>query len=233
MVNMYLGFSMKRRMMMGEKKRIPNGVYLATYDGTYYPVNSYPTDLLYKVEGIAVVHNNHKIIFIADFQYSVTDVPWYISDDLVPNVCTTVDKSIALNDFAGLANTEAVYDFYGEDIHQYENAFKLVLDPFVFEFGDNAHLPSLGELSILFKYKTEIDECIEFLNQHIGNTPFSWLYSLNDFDLWSSTQRDHETAWRLRWETGEYLDDWKSTNYTNLAFLCAEWHPDLAWEPEW
>lgn len=164
---------------------MPSGVFVQHIDGslwnrTEWTANGFTLD---QVNGIAVIDENAKFVI------AKTNIGNYISwssnsTTLIDGVYTSTNKTTAQADYGGADNTALIA---ATDIS--EAAY--LCANYTFPNGQQGYLPSLGELTVVLKYKNQIGWTINA----IGAESY---YSNN---YWSSTQYDATRAWVLGWST--------------------------------
>ena len=127
------------------------------------------------VEGVYVYHVDKKFYTFPEFQNTF----------LVPDV------GIGVDDLNGRQNTEVLFNSFhnvaGSNKYAAGYAYRFTPVP----IGTSWYLPSIGELIIIHRYVSE-------LNDRIFDTfGFSYFPSSGAKAFWSSTQGDATTAWQL------------------------------------
>ena len=174
-----------------DKENAPDGVYIVT-DKEMLILPEFWGLHKYCVTPIGVaVTENHKRIFI--------DMKEPEEELQMLSECESVGKEYdsreaALKDFDGEANTEALAK-KGSPAALYCT-----------EIG--RHLPSLGEMKLVNKYRELVDAALVM----IGGTPFKCAW------YWTSTQYDSSTAWVLSWSDGRVASNGKGYDYRVRAF---------------
>lgn len=176
---------------MYEKDSAPDGVYIVTDREKLILPEFWG---LHKTRvtpiGVAVIGSD-KRIFI-DMQESDEELQML-------SECESVGKEYrsretALKDFDGEANTEALA--------------KKGSPAALYCTGRGRHLPSLGEMKLVNKYRELVDAALVM----IGGMPFKCGW------YWTSTQYNSNHAWALFWSDEDVLNDTKSFTSRVRAF---------------
>ena len=163
----------------------PIFVYIQHIDGRLIKPAQWEAEGIASSEanGVAVVTDEASFVIKAteDAGGSKWAEPY---DTHFEGVFTTTDMAIALTDFGGRANTEAmlVYDTFGAAKRAARS----------FPNGQKGYLPSLGELNVAYSHKSAINKAMQLINGVQFGTAF----------YWSSTQYSDTKAWQLRMFNG-------------------------------
>lgn len=172
----------------------PNGVYIQHVDGSLYVPSKWAaanTD----ANGVAVIAGSVK--FVVSKEGPISGLYWSsLVSTVISGIVTTTVQSEALKDYAGPANTELL-----------SGASAGACKDYIFPNGARGYMPSIGELNVLYTYKTEVNSALA----KIGGTEINKSY------LWSSTQYNATKAWYLGWKS--YAVAGGDKNNTALAVL--------------
>lgn len=164
---------------------MPSGVFVQHIDGSLWNYTEWTAEgfTLEQVNGIAVIDENAKFVI------AKTNIGNYIRwssnyTTLIDGVYTSTKKTAAQADYGGANNTALIA---ATDIS--EAAY--LCANYTFPNGQRGYLPSLGELTVVLKYKSQITWTINAIG---AETYYSNSY-------WSSTQYDAIYAWMLGWST--------------------------------
>ena len=164
----------------------PNGVYVLSTDNMLYKKEGWDTANNANAVGVAVLSDDCR--FVISKQGASEDMIWGSTG--TPSGCfMSTDKSAALQDFAGKANTDAVITAYGENANA---AYYCRNTEGLFPDGRKGYLPSSGEWKAAYDNKSEVVACMSL----IGGTSFK-----NEY-YWSSSLADLYNAWLLDWTNG-------------------------------
>lgn len=162
-----------------------SGVFVQHVDGSLWDYSEWTAKgfTLDQVNGIAVIDEN------ARFVIAKTNIGNYIgwssnNTTLIDGVYTSTNKTTAQADYDGANNTALIA---ATDIS--EAAY--LCSNYTFPNGQHGYLPSLGELTVVLKYQSQIIWTIDAIG---AETYYSNYY-------WSSTQYDATHAWVLGWST--------------------------------
>ena len=174
---------------------IPNGIYIQHTDGTLYSVEEWGEKGYGNTVANGVALVNAKASFVIHPSASTGNKPWINPASLVEGVVTATSVEEAKNDFAGVANTEAILAVpNANSAAAYWNSHNR------FKSGEYGYIPSAGELNLIHENKAEINAAMAA----IGGT------SVGTY-IWSSTQASADKGWILKAEGIEQNDK----TYTN------------------
>lgn len=181
-------------LVAGEVKYAPIiGVFIQHIDGTLYTTDEWTAGGFSNdvANGVAVAAPEASFV-IAKTQIS-SGMAWSSdTSTLVEGVFTTTDKTTALTDYAGAANTALI-----TAIDTSKAAYSCA--NYTFPNGQKGYLPALGEWVVAYNNKTAIDAAMTL----IGGTAISSTH-------WSSTQYSAGSAWLLSWSSSNVFNGVKS-----------------------
>lgn len=140
-----------------------NGIYIYA-DGKYYPSSRWDVSAGIQAEGIAVLTERTRFLigFESYGRYAI-----HPKDDIaaIPNLTITTTEEEALDDFAGLKNTEAIVRAYDAGTLQIE--FPIAYKCYN---HDKAHpgrwyLPASGQMGEIAKNIEEVMACLDILGR--------------------------------------------------------------------
>lgn len=145
-------------------KLIPLGIFIEATDGSLYTSSEWNSGLGKTANAIAILTSNVK------FRLAITDLKeiWIHSNytDPLINYLPAVgdystDQTPALNDFAGLSNTNKIIQFnqaYGTNTTSYAAPYSKA---YTFPNGQkNGYLPAEGQLRLISDNLVEIKNCV-------------------------------------------------------------------------
>ena len=159
------------------------------------------------IVGALLVTDKVAIVISAQLFY---EVKWSNKNGLIDGCTVNSDVTVAVQDFAGAANTAAImkanagFDTAASQCNNY-----------VFKNGKKGHLMSGGEAIEIQKNFNRINSVLEYINS--SNT-------LDENRLyWTSTQKGSDTAWGIRMGDSTLFESYitlpgTSINGTNAAF---------------
>lgn len=170
-----------------------------------YPILDLPA-----VEGVYVYHVDKKFYTFPEFQkLSNTAISQVLGFAIIdnqgsfllppkPNLTNVVpDVGIGVDDLNGRQNTEVLFNNFhnvaGSNTYAAGYAYRFTPVP----IGTSWYLPSIGELIIIHRYVSELNDWI------FDTFGFSYFPSSGAKAFWSSTQGDATTAWQLSIFAGE------------------------------
>lgn len=174
------------------------------------------------VEGIYVYHVDKKFYTFPEFQkLSITDISQVLGFAIIDNqgsfllppkpnrtngyrwcpenfdTFVVPDVGIGVDDLNGRQNTEVLYNNFKNvaESKKYAAGYAYRFTPV--PIGTNWYLPSIGELIIIQRYVSELDDWV------FNTFGFPYFPSSGAKAFWSSTQGDATTAWQLNIFAGE------------------------------
>ena len=157
-----------------------NGVYIQDINGKLWDISSW--DKSVTPNGIAVIENEHRFVLALQDAYSSTFY-WASSSSNITGIVETTDKAVAMNDFNGKGNTNAIIRQLGSAALSANYCRN-----FNFPNGQNGYLGSLGEWDIIRRNKTKIVSALS----KCGGEEMSYYYH-------TSTGRDATSVWAVYW----------------------------------
>lgn len=192
--NVMLGTTKVDAIFLGNTKVYPildlpavEGVYVYHVDKKFYTFPEFQklsNTAISQVLGFAIIDNQGSFLLPPRVNLSngYRWCPENFDTFIVPDV------GIGVDDFNGKENTEALYNTFCNVAGNSEYAAGAVRSHTPVPIGTNWYLPSIGELLIICKYRSELQDWV------IDTFSFSY-FSYKAF--WSSTQQDATTAWLL------------------------------------
>nr|DAN09671.1 MAG TPA: Baseplate J like protein [Caudoviricetes sp.] len=185
------------------KGGMEEGVYILGKNNKLYEKDQYSSTIDDTV-GVAVMVSGSQ--FVISKAANFANIEWANSGGLIDGIVTTTARSIAMEDFAGESNTDKLVEQLGSNAPA---AYSCRTTTDLFPEGYTGYLPSLGELTLAYYYKDQIEACMTKIG---GRTVFG------TFRLWSSTQRDENNAWTMAANTGGAIYDTKASQRYARAF---------------
>lgn len=182
--NAYIGTTPVKAMYLGSTKVYPTGpkgVYILDIDNKLFKKDKWDIKNNSKAMGVAVITDNCAfcIQIIEDGRLYPFTTDGHLIDEF-PSVVTTEDREVALKDFKGYSNTNAITGNNWDGI--YEAIFAAwVKWPNGYTDG---YVGSLGEWQELYQHIDEVNEYLAL----IDGDPIDSYY-------WSSTLYDTEAVW--------------------------------------
>lgn len=167
-------------------QKIAEGVYIQHIDGKLYTTDAWSAEGFTneQANGVAIV--DERASFVIAKNQAFNGIWSSNSSDKVDGVLTTSNLEEAQADYSGLINSQLICatDTRGA-VYSCTN--------YVFPNGKAGYLPSLGEMTIAFNHKEEVNIAMVL----IGNT-------FSGYDkYWTSTQYSKWQAWRIPWSDGK------------------------------
>lgn len=164
------------------KGGMEEGVYILDKNNKLYEKDHY-SGTSDDAVGVAVMLSGSQ--FVVSKTADTVGRAWTNSGQLIDGIVTTTNSSLAMEDFAGESNTDKLIEQMGSNAPA---AYHCRTTSGLFPEGYMGYLPSLGELTLAYYYKDQIDTCMSKIG---GN------YIHDSYVNWSSTQRDSSNAWYL------------------------------------
>lgn len=193
--NVMLGTTKVDAIFLGDTKVYPNlpvveGIYVYHVDKKFYTFPEFQKlsiTAISQVLGFAIIDNQGS--FLLPPKPNLTNgcrwCPENFYTFLVPDV------GIGVDDLNGRQNTEVLFNNFhnvaGSNEYAAEYAYRFTPVP----IGTNWYLPSIGELIIIQRYVSELNDWV------FDTFGFSYFPSYGIKAFWSSTQGDATTAWEL------------------------------------
>lgn len=138
---------------------------------------------------------------------------WTNSLDIIPNVVTETNKSLALCDFAGKTNSQNIILTKPTESTAAHQCAAYSTEG----FGTNSwFLPSCGQWGVAQLNRVKIDTSI---SATIGSDP------LSSGSYWTSTQYNSNGAWIFDWVNGTKRETAKNSSYIVRPFCTYEYNP--------
>lgn len=212
--NVMLGTTKVDAIFLGNTKVYPNlpvveGVYVYHVDKKFYTFPEFQklsNTNISQVLGFAIVDSNGSFLLPPRVNLSngYRWCPENFDTFIVPDV------GIGVDDLNGRQNTEVLFNTFHNVAGSNEYAAGYAYSFTPVPIGTNWYLPSIGELLIIYKYRSELQNWV------IDTFGFSY-FSYKPF--WSSTQQDATTAWLLDANAASYTTSLKSELNTALPVI--------------
>ena len=159
------------------RPNVVNGAYIQDVDGNLYTESEW--DTMKVANGIAVVTD--ECSFVIALEDVGDNIPWS-GAAWASSLTTTTDKSVALLDFNGEANTyNMILTEQGS-----ENAAKRCSD-YLFPAGQSGYLGAAGEWALVSTMLSDINNLLSVVG---GN-------AIPENEIWTSTQYNSGRAWTI------------------------------------
>lgn len=179
----YVPSPLYNREVIFTYKAQETGVFIIDKNNkTYKTTGEFTQSGLPKTDIVGALLVTDKVAIVISAQ--LYDAKWSNKNGLIDGCTVNSDVTVAVQDFAGAANTAAImkanagFDTAASQCNNY-----------VFKNGKKGHLMSGGEAIEIQKNLDRINSVLEYINS--GNTlDENWLY-------WTSTQKGSDTAWGI------------------------------------
>lgn len=170
----------------------PNGVYIVHTNGRIYPRDKWDTSENNNAVGVGV--KTSACSFVIAPVESRNFMTWGTYGVLVSGTTTTTEFEVAIKDYNGKANTDAIIAQLGTS-GEYAALF---CKNYTFKNGKQGYLPAEGEWHEAYQYKTEIDACMKL----IGGESLGESFTSQNLYKWASTQKNEYSSWSIQWFMG-------------------------------
>lgn len=180
------------------------GTYIMSDDGLLYTIDNYIDKGSDKA--IAIIDDSYK--FLIDCNTKVKKI-WGVPGKDIPNLTNFVDDGScnAPNDYNGKSNTKILINNQGTEYAAGICNTSLIT---INGLAKNGYLPSIGELSVAYKHKADIDK----IKSKFG------FPSLSTEWIWSSTESSYTLAFYIIWGTGDiYAGSKSNTSQYAIPFF--------------
>lgn len=162
------------------------GVYIQSTDNVLYKIEDWDGSVT--ANGIAVIGDEHQFVIALQNAYSNT-VVWRSAGYIINKCSIANDKTIAILDYNGLINTDAIVTHNGTSSLYAARYCK----EFIFPNNDSGYLGSAGEWNMVLE---NIDMINDAFNKCGGR-------KIVNADYWASTQHSSSTknAWYLNYSS--------------------------------
>lgn len=168
------------------------GTYIMSNDGLLYTIDNYVNKNENKA--IAIIDDEYKFLISYNVKEKKT---WGVLGKDIPNLTNFADDGSVPNDYNGKSNTEILISNQGTEYAAgICNTSSITINGIV----KKGYLPSIGELSVAYKHKDDIDG----IKSKFG------FPSLSTEWIWSSTESSNTLAFYIKWNTGDIYAGSKS-----------------------
>lgn len=178
------------------------GVYIEDVDGYLYTEDEW--DGSKTVNGIAVLTDNCRFVMALEDAYAST-CSWGSSGTTVSGTTTTTNRSVAMADYDGEAQTTAILSELGNSSRAAPAAY--YCRAFTFPNGKKGYLGAAGEWKAAIDSKAAI---VSALSKCGGSTMDSYYLT--------STQYSSDYCWHMEWETEILISNYKGLSRSVRAF---------------
>lgn len=210
--NAYIGTTEVKAMYLGSTKVWPVETLSRPQIGDFvYGDKTWSTilDSTKTCVGVITDVRSKDFDFIALF--NVMTSTWTTTNQLISNVVTETDESLALCDFAGKTNSRNIVLGAPTESTAAHRCAAYSTEG----FGANSwYLPSAGQWNVARLNKTTIDASIKAAGGNIGTSTY-----------WTSTQRDSDNAWADYWSSGIPYTRTKTNRAAVRPFCTYEYNP--------
>lgn len=162
-------------------KALKLGVFIIDTNDNLINKDSWSPTMQQTTVGVALITEKVAIVISTGLH---TDLRWSKTYQLVGEVTTTTDSTVAATDYKGKANTEAIVKALGQNAPA-----AYYCSNYTFKNGKKGYLMAAGEAQEIFVNMREISELLNYINPNTTNLA-------NGYEVWTSTQNNNSTAWR-------------------------------------
>lgn len=166
-------------------KALETGVFIIDKnDRLYKTTEEFQQSGMYNSDAVGVLLVTDKVTIVIPPGMS-SALQWSTSRQLVEGVTTTSDSEVAVLDFKGKANTEAIVKALGQNAPA-----AYYCSNYTFKNGKKGYLPSLGEGKEILSNLESIYRLLYDISPETDNLS-------TDYRCWTSTQDDISSAWEF------------------------------------
>lgn len=162
-------------------KALQLGVFIVDTNDNLINKDSWSPTTQETTVGVALITEKVAIVISTGLN---TDLCWSKTYQLVGGVTTTTDSTVAVTDYKGKANTEAIVKALGQNAPA-----AYYCSNYTFKNGKKGYLMAAGEAHEIFVNMQKISELLDYINPNTTNLS-------NGCEIWTSTQNNNSTAWR-------------------------------------
>lgn len=161
-------------------KALELGVFIIDKNDNLINKDSWSPAMQETTVGVALITEKVAIVISTGLH---TGLCWSKTNQLVGGVTTTTDSTVAVTDYKGKANTEAIVKALGQDAPA-----AYYCSNYTFKNGKKGYLMAAGESHEIFVNIQKIKELLDYINTDTTNLK-------NGCKIWTSTQNDDFAAW--------------------------------------
>ena len=166
-------------------KALETGVFIIDKnDRLYKTTREFQQSGMFNSDAVGVLLVTDKVTIVIPPGMSST-LQWSTSRQLVEGVTTTSDSEVAVLDFKGKANTEAIVKALGQNAPA-----AYYCSNYTFKNGKKGYLPSLGEGKEILSNLESIYRLLYDISPETDNLS-------TNYRCWTSTQDDISSAWEF------------------------------------
>lgn len=178
-------------------------VYVMDKDGNMYENDNWNTAMNSKVNGIAIMNTN-SCFCLNPYPVLPSGIPFSAEQDVKwSGVTTPTDRDDAYNDYAGLANTQAMIN-----ASKYPCFAAMACQSYTFPNSKSGYLPAYGQCFLIVMLRDKINAIVA----KIGGKEIT-PYSSDNF--WTSSQYNAKNQWSIN-----NLDCYKSSTECYVLAVC-------------
>lgn len=176
----YVPSPLYNREVVFTYKALELGVFIIDTNNNLINKDSWSPTMRKTAVGVALITEKVAIVISAGLQ---TGLCWSTASQLVGGVTTTTDYNVAVTDYKGKANTEAIVKALGQNAPA-----AYYCSNYTFKNGKKGYLMAVGESMEIFVNMQKISELLDYINLDTNNL-------VNGHSVWTSTQNDGIAAW--------------------------------------
>ena len=161
-------------------KALELGVFIIDTNDNLINKDSWSPTMQETTVGVALITEKVAIVIATGLH---TDLSWSKTYQLVGGVTTTTDSMVAITDYKGKANTEAIVKALGQNAPA-----AYYCSNYTFKNGKKGYLMAAGEVLEIFVNMQKISVLLDYINPDTNNLN-------NGYEVWTSTQNDDNSAW--------------------------------------
>lgn len=162
-------------------KALETGVFVIDTNNNLINKDSWDPQTQQTTVGVALITEKVAIVISVGVK---TGRAWSTTTQLVEGVTTATNSTVAVTDYKGKANTEALVEALGQNAQA-----AYYCSNYTFKNGKKGYLMAAGEANAIYVNIRTISELLNYINPNSSNL------SSGD-EIWTSTQCNISKAWR-------------------------------------
>lgn len=162
-------------------KALETGVFVIDTNNNLINKDSWDPQTQQTTVGVALITEKVAIVISVELK---TGRAWSTTTQLVEGVTTATDSTVAVTDYKGKANTEALVEALGQNAQA-----AYYCSNYTFKNGKKGYLMAAGEANAIYVNIRTISELLNYINPNSSNLSYG-------DEIWTSTQCNISKAWR-------------------------------------
>nr|DAE17297.1 MAG TPA: nucleoid-associated protein [Siphoviridae sp. ctEIp38] len=162
-------------------KALETGVFVIDTNNNLINKDSWDPQTQQTTVGVALITEKVAIVISVGLK---TGRAWSTTTQLVEGVTTATNSTVAVTDYKGKANTEALVEALGQNAQA-----AYYCSNYTFKNGKKGYLMAAGEANAIYVNIRTISELLNYINPNSSNLS-------SGYEIWTSTQCNISKAWR-------------------------------------